>query len=123
MTSDTALIEVVVGTTVSVALRNLLIGVVSAVYLFFLAPGLAAQLVIAIPMIILPIIWFGRRLRNVSRVSQDRVADIGAMVNRSAWRDEGGSGVQSGNPRSSAVRPCCGDALSPQPNAASASAP
>jgi ATP-binding cassette, subfamily B, bacterial len=80
MTSDTALIEVVVGTTVSVALRNMLIGVISAVYLFFLAPKLAAQLLIAVPVIILPIIWFGRKLRNVSRVSQDRVADIGAMA-------------------------------------------
>ncbi len=80
MTSDTALIEVVVGTTVSVALRNLLIGVISTAYLFYLAPRLTAQLLIAIPLIVLPIIWFGRRLRNVSRSSQDRVADIGAMV-------------------------------------------
>ena len=80
MTSDTALIEVVVGTTVSVALRNALIGIISAVYLFILAPGLTAQLLIAIPLIVVPILWFGRRLRNVSRTSQDRVADIGAMV-------------------------------------------
>jgi ATP-binding cassette, subfamily B, bacterial len=80
MTSDTALIEVVVGTTVSVALRNFLIGIISVGYLFYLAPGLAAQLLIGIPVIILPIIWFGQKLRNVSRVSQDRVADIGAMA-------------------------------------------
>ena len=80
MTSDTALIEVVVGTTVSVALRNMLIGFISAVYLFYLAPRLTVQLLVAIPVIILPIIWFGRRLRNVSRTSQDRVADIGAMI-------------------------------------------
>jgi len=80
MTSDTSLIEVVVGTTVSVALRNLLIGLISTGYLFYLAPRLTAQLLIAIPVIILPIVWFGRRLRNVSRTSQDRVADIGAMV-------------------------------------------
>ncbi|MEY4160596.1 MAG: hypothetical protein RLZZ136_1217, partial [Pseudomonadota bacterium] len=80
MTSDTAIIEVVVGTTVSVALRNILIALFSISYLFYLAPRLTAQLLIAIPLIVIPIVWFGRRLRNVSRSSQDRVADIGAMV-------------------------------------------
>ncbi|MFZ5744262.1 MAG: ABC transporter transmembrane domain-containing protein [Pseudomonadota bacterium] len=80
MTSDTALIEQVVGTTVSVALRNLIMGVGGVAYLFTLAPKLTLALVIAIPLIVLPIVWFGRRLRNVSRSSQDRVADVGAMV-------------------------------------------
>ena len=80
MTSDTALIEQVVGTTVSVALRNLIMGVGGVVYLFTLAPKLTLALVIAIPLIVLPIVWFGRRLRNVSRTSQDRVADVGAMI-------------------------------------------
>ncbi|MCB2073021.1 MAG: ATP-binding cassette domain-containing protein [Novosphingobium sp.] len=80
MTSDTAIIEQVVGTTVSVALRNFITGVGGITYLFFLAPKLTAILVVAIPLIVLPIVWFGRRLRNVSRTSQDRVADIGATV-------------------------------------------
>ncbi len=80
MTSDTAIIEQVVGTTVSVALRNFITGVGGITYLFFLAPKLTAGLVIGIPLVVLPIVWFGRRLRNVSRSSQDRVADIGAMI-------------------------------------------
>ncbi len=80
MTSDTALIEQVVGTTVSVALRNTIMGIGGVAYLFTLAPRLTLALVIAIPLIVLPIVWFGRRLRNVSRSSQDRVADVGAMV-------------------------------------------
>ncbi len=80
MTADTTLIEQVVGTTVSVALRNMIMGIGGVAYLFTLAPRLTMGLVIAIPVIILPIVWFGRRLRNVSRSSQDRVADIGAMV-------------------------------------------
>jgi ATP-binding cassette subfamily B protein len=80
MTSDTALIEQVVGTTVSVALRNAITGIGGVVYLFWLAPTLTAGLILAIPLVILPIIWFGRRLRKVSRTSQDRVADIGARV-------------------------------------------
>ncbi len=80
MTADTALIEQVVGTTVSVALRNLLMGIGGTIYLFWLAPQLTLGLLIAIPLIILPIMYFGRRVRNISRASQDRVADVGAMV-------------------------------------------
>lgn len=80
MTSDTAIIEQVVGTTVSVALRNLITAIGGFAYLLFLAPKLTAGLAIGIPLVVLPITWFGRRLRNVSRTSQDRVADVGAMV-------------------------------------------
>lgn len=80
MTSDTALIEQVVGTTVSVALRNLITAIGGVVYLAWLAPSLTAGLVLAIPVVVLPIVWFGRRVRNVSRTSQDRVADVGAIV-------------------------------------------
>ena len=80
MTSDTALIEQVVGTTVSVALRNLIMAIGGVIYLFWLAPRLTIGLVIAIPVVILPLVWFGRRLQAVSRTSQDRVADIGAQT-------------------------------------------
>ena len=80
MTSDTAIIEQVVGTTLSVALRNILIAVGGTIYLFVLAPQLTAMLAIAIPVIIVPITLFARRLRKVSRASQDRVADVGSLV-------------------------------------------
>jgi ATP-binding cassette subfamily B protein len=80
MTSDTTLIEQVVGTTVSVALRNLLMAIGGTAYLFTLVPSLTIWMVLVIPAVVLPITVFGRRLRNVSRTSQDRVADIGAMV-------------------------------------------
>lgn len=80
MTADTAQIELVVGTTISFALRNALTGIGGVAALFYLAPKLTAGLVIGIPVIILPIWWFGDRLRVVSRTSQDRVADIGAKT-------------------------------------------
>lgn len=80
MTADTALIEQVVGTTVSVALRNLIMAIGGVVYLFALAPRLTLVLVVAIPVVILPAVFLGRKLRNVSRSSQDRVADIGTIV-------------------------------------------
>ncbi|WP_432201418.1 ABC transporter transmembrane domain-containing protein [Erythrobacter sp. W53] len=80
MTSDTTLIEQVVGTTVSVALRNTLMAIGGTAYLFWLVPQLTMGLLLVIPVIVIPITLFGRRLRKVSRTSQDRVADIGAMV-------------------------------------------
>jgi len=80
MTADTALIEQVVGTTVSVAMRNFLMAVGGTIYLFALAPRLAAGLLMAIPLVVVPLSLFGRRLRRISRSSQDRVADVGAMV-------------------------------------------
>ena len=80
MTSDTALIEQVVGTTVSVALRNLLMGIGGIAYLFVLAPQLTIGLVLVIPLVVIPLTVFGRKVRAISRTSQDRVADIGAMV-------------------------------------------
>ncbi|MBB5705437.1 ABC transporter transmembrane domain-containing protein [Sphingopyxis panaciterrulae] len=80
MTSDTAIIEQVVGTTVSVALRNLVMGVGGIVYLFTLSPTLTGGILIGIPVIIMPIVLLGRRLQTISRTSQDRVADIGATT-------------------------------------------
>ncbi|MBX9814753.1 MAG: ABC transporter [Proteobacteria bacterium SG_bin5] len=80
LTSDTAQIEIVVGTTVSVALRNLFTGIGGMIYLFAISPKLAAMLVIGIPVVILPIMVMGRRVRTMSRTSQDRVADVGAVA-------------------------------------------
>ena len=80
MTADTGQIENVVGSTLSVALRNLFTGVGGLVYLFVISPKLAGMLVLGIPLIILPIALLGRRVRLSSRTSQDRIADVGAMV-------------------------------------------
>ena len=80
MTSDTAVIETVVGTTVSVALRNVFLGIGGTIYLLWLLPGFTVWLAVGIPLTVLPIVVFGRRIRSISRDSQDRVADVGAMV-------------------------------------------
>jgi ATP-binding cassette subfamily B protein len=80
MTSDTAIIENVVGTTVSVALRNTLTGIGGIGFLVYLAPQLTLGLLVGIPLVILPIVFFGRKIRAVSRTSQDRIADVGAYV-------------------------------------------
>ena len=80
MTADTSVIELVVGATVSVALRNVVMGIGGIIYLFTLAPKLTGALLLGIPIIILPIVFLGRKLRDVSRLSQDRIADVGAMT-------------------------------------------
>jgi ATP-binding cassette subfamily B protein len=80
LTADTTIIEGVVGSTVSVALRNVVMGVGGVIYLFALAPKLAAMLMLGIPLVILPLVFLGRRIQAMSRKSQDRVADVGAMV-------------------------------------------
>ncbi|SMF65916.1 ABC transporter transmembrane domain-containing protein [Allosphingosinicella indica] len=80
LTADTTVIETVVGSTVSVALRNIVMGIGGIAYLFTLAPKLTAFLLIGIPLVLVPIVVLGRRLRAMSRTSQDRVADVGAIV-------------------------------------------
>jgi ATP-binding cassette subfamily B protein len=80
LTADTTIIEQVVGTTISVALRNIVMGIGGVIYLFALSPKLAAMLLVGIPVVILPIVFLGRKVRDISRTSQDRVADVGAMV-------------------------------------------
>ncbi len=80
MTSDTAVIEQIVGTSVSVALRNLFIGVGGVAYLFTLSAKLTGTMLLGIPIAILPIVLLGRRVRNLSRTSQDRIAGVGSMV-------------------------------------------
>jgi ATP-binding cassette subfamily B protein len=80
LTADTSVIEQVVGTTVSVALRNAVMGVGGLVYLFTLAPKLTGMLILGIPVVIVPIVTLGRRVRKLSRSTQDRIADVGAMV-------------------------------------------
>jgi len=80
LTADTAILEQVIGSSVSIALRNIATGTGGIVYLFILSPKLAAMLVIGIPIVFGPVIFFGRRIRSLSRSSQDRIADVGSTV-------------------------------------------
>ena len=80
MTSDTSIIEMVVGTTLSVALRNMVTGIGGIIYLFTLSPKMAAMIIIGIPLAIMPIMLVGRKLQTISRASQDKVAGVGSMT-------------------------------------------
>ena len=80
MTADTAIIDQIVGSTVSVALRNIVTGTGGLIYLFALAPKLAAMLLLGIPIVLLVMISLGRRVRKLSRASQDRLAAVGSIT-------------------------------------------
>ena len=80
LTSDTAVIEQVVATSASLALRNAAMGVGGIILMFSEAPRLTGLILLVIPLTILPIIFLGRMVRGVSRTSQDRIANLGTMA-------------------------------------------
>jgi ATP-binding cassette subfamily B protein len=80
LTTDTTLLQTVVGSTVSLALRNLLTVIGGVVLLAVTSPRLTGLVVLVVPLVVLPLVFFGRRVRALSRDSQDRVADVGALV-------------------------------------------
>ncbi len=80
LTTDTTLIQSVVGTSISMALRNVLLFLGGLVMLFITSPKLSSIIIGLLVLTVLPIVMFGRRVRKLSRDSQDRVADASAMA-------------------------------------------
>ena len=80
LTSDTAVIEQVVATSASLALRNAAMGIGGIILMFSEAPRLTGLILLVIPLTMLPIIFLGRMVRGVSRTSQDRIANLGTMA-------------------------------------------
>lgn len=80
LTADTTLIQSVIGSSASIALRNLLLFIGGLTMLFITSPKLTAMILLLIPIVLVPLIIFGRRVRILSRASQDRVADTSAVA-------------------------------------------
>ncbi|WP_455947825.1 ABC transporter transmembrane domain-containing protein [Lelliottia jeotgali] len=80
LTADSELLRSVIGSTMSVALRSSVTVVGSLVMLFVTSPHLAAWSLVGIPLAVLPIIIGARRLRNIARASQDRIADANSLA-------------------------------------------
>lgn len=80
LTADTTVLQSLFGATLSIAVRNLLILIGALVLMFVTNAWLAALVVVGIPLTILPIFWYGRRVRRLSRDSQDRVAELGSYA-------------------------------------------
>ncbi|MCH8137514.1 MAG: ATP-binding cassette domain-containing protein [Proteobacteria bacterium] len=83
ITTDTTLLQVLVGSTAPIALRNLLLLIGGVVMLAVTSAKLMAFVVLVVPLVVAPIVLIGRWVRRLSRTSQDRVADVGAHVEES----------------------------------------
>ena len=81
LTADTTLVQSIVGSSLSIWLRNMIIAIGGTVMLAHMSPKLMIYIAGVIPVILVSIIFIGRRVRNLSRSSQDRVADVGAQAN------------------------------------------
>lgn len=81
--SDTTLLQVVIGSSVSVALRNLLLFLGGTGMLLVTSPKLTGMVFLGVPVVVAPILVFARRVRVLARISQDKLADIGAQVDES----------------------------------------
>lgn len=83
LTADTTLVQSIVGSSMSVWARNLLIAIGGTIWLFLMSPRLMALIAVTIPILLVVIVSVGRWLKTLSRRSQDRVADVGAKANES----------------------------------------
>lgn len=83
LTTDTTLLQSIIGSSASMALRNLLALTGGLIMLFITNAKLAGLLMLVVPVIVVPILVIGRRVRRLGRESQDRVADIGAFAEES----------------------------------------
>lgn len=80
LTSDATLIQTVVGSSLSMGLRNLVMGLGAMVMLVLTNPWLMFQVIGVLAVVVFPSVYLGRRVRRLSRASQDRVADSSAMA-------------------------------------------
>ncbi|MCY1509171.1 Lipid A export ATP-binding/permease protein MsbA [compost metagenome] len=80
LTADTTLLQSVIGSSLSMALRNGILLVGGIGLLFVTNPKLTGIVLLALPLVLAPILLFGRRVRRLSRQSQDRIADVGSYI-------------------------------------------
>ena len=80
LTADTTLVQTVVGSSLSMGLRNAVMGIGALAMLIWTNPWVMTQVLGVLVLIVLPSLWFGRRVRRLSRASQDRVADASALA-------------------------------------------
>ncbi|MCY7319068.1 MAG: ATP-binding cassette domain-containing protein [Ramlibacter sp.] len=80
LTTDTTLVQTVVGSSLSVGLRNVVTGAGAMAMLVWTNPYVMTQVLGILVIVVLPSVWWGRRVRKLSRASQDRVADSSAIA-------------------------------------------
>ena len=80
LTNDTTMLETVIGSSASMAIRNVLLMAGGLVMLALTSAKLTLLVLVGVPLVLVPIIFFGRRVRKLARATQDRVGDVGAYV-------------------------------------------
>ncbi|WP_237057528.1 ABC transporter transmembrane domain-containing protein [Microbulbifer sediminum] len=80
LTTDTTLLQHIIGTSFSMALRSALMFVGALVLLLFTNLKLSLMVLVGVPLVLLPIVLYGRRVRKLSRASQDSIADVGSYA-------------------------------------------
>ena len=80
LTADTTLVQTVVGSSFSMGLRSAVTGLGALAMLIWTNPWIMTQVLGVLVLVVLPSVWFGRRVRRLSRASQDRVADSSAIA-------------------------------------------
>ena len=80
LTADTTLVQTVVGSSLSMGLRNLVMGIGALAMLIWTNPYVMFQVLGVLVLIVVPSLWFGRRVRSLSRASQDRIADSSSIA-------------------------------------------
>lgn len=85
LTTDTTLLQTVVGSSASIALRNSIMMVGATVMLFITSPKLTGLVFLVIPFVVAPIIIYGRKVRKLSRLSQDKIAEVSADASESLY--------------------------------------
>jgi ATP-binding cassette subfamily B protein len=80
LSADTTLVQTVVGSSLSMGLRNAVMGLGALGVLVWTNPFVMLQVLVVLVLIVLPSLWFGRRVRKLSRASQDRIADSSAIA-------------------------------------------
>ncbi len=80
LTTDTTLIQTLIGTSISMALRNILLFIGGLGMMFVTSARLTSIILVMLIAVVLPIVLFGRRVRSLSRDSQDRIADASALA-------------------------------------------
>ncbi|WP_240035606.1 ABC transporter transmembrane domain-containing protein [Hwanghaeella grinnelliae] len=83
LTTDTTLLQSVIGSSVSMALRNTLMMIGGLAMMLFTNAKLTLLVLLVVPVVVVPILFIGRKVRTLSRASQDRVADVGAFAEES----------------------------------------
>lgn len=80
LTTDTTLVQTVFGAGMSIALRSLVTLAGAFIMLFITSPKLTSMLLLLLPVVVMPVFLYGRKVRKLSRASQDKIADLSGLA-------------------------------------------